>query len=83
MIVAPETEFRKAVGHRIESNVESVTGVGMIDGKEAVVQRNAAVGIGGAIQPEAEDVLDGLEGRFDFELPEMCRSPLGRDFHRR
>ncbi len=70
MIVVPESEFRKAVGHKIESNVESVTGVGMIDGKEAVVQRNAAVGIDGAIQPEAEDVLDGLEGRFDFELPE-------------
>ncbi len=70
MIVVPESEFRKAVGHKIESNVESVTGVGMIDGKEAVVQRNAAVGIDGAIQPEAEDVLDGLVRRLDFELPE-------------
>ncbi|MGH7772648.1 MAG: hypothetical protein ACREQA_10485 [Candidatus Binatia bacterium] len=50
LIVAPEAEFRKAVGHRVEADVEGVAGVGLVDRKRAVVQRNAAVSIDGAIQ---------------------------------
>ena len=43
----------------------------MINGKKAVVHRNAAVGIDGAIHSEAEDVLDGLVRRFDLEVAEQ------------
>lgn len=70
LIFAPEAEFCKAVDHRIKAHVEGVGGVGMVDGKRAVVQRDAAVSIDRAIQPKAEDVLDRLVRRFDFELPE-------------
>ena len=70
MIFVPEAEFRKTIGHRVEADIESIAGSGMVDGEEAVVQRDAAVSIDRAIQPKAEDVLDGLVGRFDSELPE-------------
>ena len=69
-VVTPEAEFGKAVGQGVEANVESVTRGSVIDGKKAVVYRNAAVSIDGAIQPKAEDVLDGLVRRLDFKLPE-------------
>ena len=68
MVITPEAQFGKAVGHRIETDVESVTQVSTVDRKRTVVHRNAAVSIDGAIQPKAEDVLDGLVRRFDFEL---------------
>ena len=43
MIFVPEAEFRKTIGHRIETDIESIAGVGMVYRKEAVVQRNTAL----------------------------------------
>jgi hypothetical protein len=69
-MIPPATEFRNGGVERIKPEVEDITWVDGVDLELQGVEGDSAVSIGGSLEAQAKDILDGLMGRFDAEGPE-------------
>ena len=60
----PAAEFRNGRVERIKPEVEAITWVDAVDLELQGAERDSAVGIGRSLEAQANDILDGLIGRF-------------------